>query len=232
MSEDGKRAAGEHAATLVQDGMVVGLGTGSTVFYLLAALGRRVREAGLRLTGVPTSAATAALAVEHCIPLADGIPPMDLALDGADEIETGTLRLIKGRGGALLREKIIAEASRRFIALADDSKLVMGLGATDFLPVEIDAFAREAALRRIAAMGGAPVVRQTADGQEFHTDGGHLILDCAGFGRLRDPFTLERSLRAIAGVIGTGLFLLPVEQAIIGAADGGVQVLRSHAAWR
>jgi ribose 5-phosphate isomerase A len=230
MSDDGKRAAGERAAALVEHGMVVGLGTGSTVFHVLAALGRRVREEGLRLTGVPTSAATAVLAGEHNIPLAPGIPQMDLALDGADEIEIGTLRLIKGRGGALLREKIIAESSHRFVAVADDSKIFPGLGATNFLPVEIDPFARESALRRIAALGGAPVVRQTATGQDYLTDGGHLILDCGGFGPMRDPFTLERSLRAIAGVIGTGLFLLPVEQAIIGAADGSVRVLRPQAA--
>src|ERR1700680_1798188 len=116
MSEDGKQAAGLRAAALVQDGMVVGLGTGSTVFHLLTALGQRVREEGLRILGVPASGATARLATEFGIPLvARGVPPMDLALDGADEVETGTLRLIKGRGGALLREKIIAEASRRFV---------------------------------------------------------------------------------------------------------------------
>jgi ribose 5-phosphate isomerase A len=228
MNEDGKQAAGLLAASLVEDGMVVGLGTGSTVFYLLVELGRRVREEGLRLTGVPTSAATAKLAADHRIPLASGIPQMDLALDGADEVETGTLRLIKGRGGALLREKIIAEASHRFVALADDSKLVAALGAQNFLPVEVDPFACETVLRQIAALGGAPVVRQTAAGVDYHTDGGHLILDCGGFGRIGDPFTLERSLRAIAGVIGTGLFLLPVERAIIGAADGGARVLTPH----
>jgi ribose 5-phosphate isomerase A len=225
MSEDGKQAAGTRAAALVQDGMVVGLGTGSTVFYLLTELGRRVREEGLRITGVPTSAGTVTLAGQYGIKLASGVPAMDLALDGADEVEAGTLRLIKGRGGALLREKIIAEASSRFVVVVDSSKVVEGLGARNFLPVEVDRFARDAVTRRITAMGGAPVLRQTADGQDFVTDGGHLILDCGGFGALRDPFTLERQLRAIAGVIGTGLFLLPVEQVFIGGTDGSVRVM-------
>jgi ribose 5-phosphate isomerase A len=229
MSEDGKQAAGRQAATLVQDGMVVGLGTGSTVFHVLTALGQRLREEGLRIVGVPTSDATARLAAEFGIPLvARGVPPMDLALDGADEVETGTLRLIKGRGGALLREKIIAEASQRFVIVVDESKLVAGLGATGVLPVEVDRFACDAVARGIAAMGGAPVLRRTAEGQDFVTDGGHLILDCRGFGPLRDPFTLERQLRAIAGVIGTGLFLLPVEQAIIGSVGGSIRVLCPH----
>ena len=227
MSEDGKQAAGTRAAALVQDGMVVGLGTGSTVFYLLTELGRRVREEGLRITGVPTSAATATLAGQYGIALASGIPAMDLALDGADEVEAGTLRLIKGRGGALLREKIIAEASHRFVILADTSKVVEMLGARNFLPVEVDRFAQDSVTRQITEMGGAPVLRQTAEGQDFVTDGGHLILDC-GFGLGRDLFTLERRLRAIAGVIGTGLFLLPVEQAFIGGTDGSVQVLHSQ----
>ena len=228
MSEDGKQAAGTRAAALVQDGMVVGLGTGSTVFYLLTELGRRVREEGLRITGVPTSASTATLAGQYGIKLASGVPPMDLALDGADEVEAGTLRLIKGRGGALLREKIIAEASSRFVVLVNSSKVVERLGARNFLPVEVDRFARDAVTRRITAMGGAPVLRQTAEGQDFVTDGGHLILDCGGFGALRDPFTLERQLRAIAGVIGTGLFLLPVEQVFIGETDGSVRVMHPH----
>ncbi len=224
MSDDGKQAAAAAAAALVRDGMVVGLGTGSTVYHVLTALGRRVREEGLRITGVPTSDATAHLAGEFGIALAEGVPEMDLALDGADEVEIGTLRLIKGRGGALLREKIIAEAARRFVIVADESKVVAGLGARNFLPVEVDRFACATVARRIAAMGGAPVARRGADGQVFVTDGGHPILDC-GFGALRDPFTLERELRAMAGVIGTGLFLLPVEQALIGGADGSHRVL-------
>ena len=127
-----------------------------------------------------------------------------------------------------MREKIIAEASRRFVVVADDSKLVAGLGATGFLPVEVDRFACDAVARGIAAMGGVPVLRQTPEGQDFVTDGGHLILDCRGFGPLRDPFTLERQLRAIAGVIGTGLFQMSVEQAIIGSLDGSIRVLYPH----
>jgi ribose 5-phosphate isomerase A len=152
--------------------------------------------------------------------------PIDLALDGADEIEHGTLRLIKGLGGALLREKVVAEASARFVVLADASKMVPRLGHAVSLPVEVDQFAHVAAMRRIAALGGDPVLRRTEAGAVFVTDGGHVILDCAGFAPILDPFTLERRLRAIAGVVGTGLFLLPVEQAIVGDDNGTVRIFR------
>jgi ribose 5-phosphate isomerase A len=162
MHEIGKQIAGQAAAALVQDGMVVGLGTGTTVRHLLDALGARVRDEGLRIVGVPTSAATAELATRHRIPLTEpGAMPIDLALDGADEIEHGTLRLIKGLGGALLREKVVAEASARFVVLADASKMVPRLGHAVSLPVEVDQFAHVAAMRRIAALGGDPVLRRT-----------------------------------------------------------------------
>jgi ribose 5-phosphate isomerase A len=221
--EAAKHAAGEAAAALVEDGMVVGLGTGTTMHHAVAALGRR----GLRIVGVPTSRQTESLAMQVGITVAEPADvPIDLALDGADEIETGTLRLIKGHGGALLREKIVAEASRRFVVVADASKVVARLGALAPLPVEVERFGHVATARRIAALGGKPKLRSDAGGVPYVTDGGNFLLDCAGFDPILDPFTLERSLRAIAGVIGTGLFLLPVEQAIVGMDDGSVQVLR------
>jgi ribose 5-phosphate isomerase A len=218
-----KRAAGEAAAQLVQDGMVVGLGSGTTMQHAVAALGRRK----LRIIGVPTSRETEALAMRLGITVTEPAnSPIDLALDGADEIETGTLRLIKGHGGALLREKIVAQASRRFVVVADASKLVPRLGVLAPLPVEIERFGHIATAARIAALGGKPTLRSDADAMPVVTDGGNFLLDCAGFAPILDPFTLERSLRAIAGVIGTGLFLLPVEHALIGRDDGSVQVLR------
>jgi ribose 5-phosphate isomerase A len=215
-----KQAVGVAAAALVQDGMLVGLGTGSTVKFLVQRLGERVRE-GLRFTGVPTSEATAAQARALGIPLADPDAPIDLAIDGADEVEQGSLRLIKGLGGALLREKIVAQLAARFVVVADASKLVRVLGERAPLPVEVTRFGLAATTRRIAALGGRPVLRPLPGGAEpFVTDGGNLILDCAGFAPITDPFTLERELRAIAGVVGTGLFVEMASEALIAGANG------------
>jgi ribose 5-phosphate isomerase A len=221
--EAAKHSAAEAAAALVEDGMLVGLGSGTTMHHVVAALGRRKP----RITGVPTSRETEAQARQlgiQTIEPADAT--LDLALDGADEIETSTMRLIKGHGGALLREKIVAEASRRFVIVADGSKIVERLGALAPLPVEITRFGHLRTASRVAALGCTPKLRPGADGAPFITDGGNYLLDCSGFAPILDPFTLERSLRAIAGVVGTGLFLLPVEQAIVGMDDGSVQVLR------
>ncbi len=233
MAQDGaeaaKQAAGEAAAALVEDGMLLGLGTGTTVRYLVDALGRRVREEGLRITGVPTSVATATQATALGIPLADPEHPIDLAIDGADEVERGTLRLIKGLGGALLREKIVAQLARRFVVVADSAKVVTLLGERAPLPVEVTRFGLAATTRRVAEAGGQPVLRPGKDGEPFVTDGGNLILDCAGFAPIADPFTLGRTLRAIAGVIETGLFLEIATEALIAHPDGRIETLRASA---
>ena len=222
-AEAAKETAAEAAAALVEDGMLVGLGSGTTRPHLVAVLGRR----HLRITGVPTSRETEAQARQLGIAVTEPAnQALDLAIDGADEIETSTMRLIKGHGGALLREKIVAEASRRFVVVADGSKLVERLGALAPLPVEVERFGYLRTASRVAELGCTPKLRPGADGGPFITDGGNFLLDCTGFAPILDPFTLERSLRAIAGVVGTGLFLLPVEQAIVGMADGSVQVLR------
>lgn len=220
-----KQAAGEAAARLVQPGMLVGLGTGSTVFFLVEALGRRARDEGLRFVGVPTSEATAAQATRHGITLADPDAAIDLCIDGADEVERGTLRLTKGLGGALLREKIVAELAGRYVVVADASKVVDRLGTRSPLPVEVVRFGLRATTRRIAEAGGAPTLRHR-DGVPFVTDNGHVILDCA-FGAIGDPFTLERTLRAIAGVVGTGLFLDVADAALIAEDDGTVSELHA-----
>jgi len=224
-AEAGKRAAAAAAVALVQSGMVLGLGSGTTMRFALEALGQRVREQHLRIVGIPTSMQTAALALELGITLAEPETPIDLALDGADEIERGTLRLIKGLGGALLREKIVVQNSRRFVVVADASKLVEHLGERAPLPVEVEPFGHIATARRLASLGGQPALRLDAAGEPFETDGGHLIYDCAGFAPIRDPFTLERELYAVAGVIETGLFVQCVERAMVGAPDGTVAVL-------
>ena len=223
--EAAKRAVGHAAAALVEHGMLVGLGTGSTARHLVARLGERVRDEGLRLTGVPTSEATAAQAAALGIPLAEPDAPLDLAIDGADEVELGTLRLIKGLGGALLREKIVAQLARRFVVVADATKLVDVLGARAPLPVEVARYGLAATTRRVAEAGGEPVLRLGTDGAPYLTDGGNVILDCAGFAPIRDPFTLQRELRAIAGVFETGLFLELADEALIAGADGGVRRL-------
>ncbi len=228
--EQGKRAAGEAAAALVEDGMRLGLGTGSTVRWVLEALGRRIREEGLRVTGIPTSEQTAERARALGIPLTDfaATEALDLCIDGADEVERGTLRLIKGLGGALLREKIVAEASSRFIAVVDGSKIVRTLGEKAPLPVEVTAFGWEATARRLSAFGGAPVLRQH-DGAPVRTDGGNLVLDCGGFAPIRDPEALQARLKTIAGVVETGLFLGGAEQAIVGQAAGTTTFLKPGA---
>jgi ribose 5-phosphate isomerase A len=209
-----RQAAANAAIALVEDGMRLGLGTGRAMALVVAGL------AGRRITGVATSAATAAQATALGITLEDPDLPVDLALDGADQVERRTLRLLKGGGGALTREKIIAETARRFVVVAEEPKLVDHLGTGFPLPIEILPFGAAATARRIAALGGAPRPRQGT------TDNGNLILDCPGFAPIRDPFTLERQLRAIAGVVATGLFLMPVERAFLGRADGTVLELR------
>lgn len=219
-----KRAAGEAAAALVQDGMLLGLGTGSTAWFVVEALGRRQRENGLRVTGVATSAATERHAASLGLPLAElaALPALDLAIDGADEIEEGTLRLIKGLGGALLREKMVAQAARRFIIVGDQSKVVRRLGERVPLPVEVVPFAHGATARRLP---GRPVLRQAEPGQPFTTDNGNLIYDCFELDTSFDPEAVEAALGRVAGVVGHGLFLRGVEQAIIGLADGGTRVM-------
>jgi len=225
MSERARQAAAEAAAALVEDGMLLGLGTGRTMDLVLQVLSERIATEGLRVTGVATSEATASRAWALSIPLADADAPCDLALDGADQVERGTLRLIKGGGGALLREKIVAESARRFVVVAEASKLVDRLGQDFALPVEVVPFGYGATARRLAALGGAPEVRRRG-GAPIRTDNGNLVLDCPGFAVIRDPFTLERCLRAVAGVVASGLFLLPVECVLVGDDDGSVAELR------
>lgn len=217
-----KRAAAERAVAMVADGMTVGLGSGTTAEFALAALAARIAS-GLRMSGVPTSERTAALAHQHGIPLApfDG-RSIDLAIDGADEIERDTLNLVKGGGGSLVREKMIARASRRFIVIADERKLVDRLGAQAPLPVALLPFARQLALHDLAALGAAGTVRQ-AGGRDFVTDDGLIIADCA-CGAIADAAMLATHIAAIPGVVDSGLFLGLAAEAII-AGRAGVRVL-------
>lgn len=217
-----KRTAAERAVAMIADGMTVGLGSGTTAEFALAALAARV-AGGLRMSGVPTSERTADLARQHGIPLVpfDG-RPIDLAIDGADEIERGTLNLVKGGGGSLVREKLIARASRRFIVIADERKLVGRLGGLAPLPVALLPFARRRVLHDLAALGATGTIRQ-AGGRDFGTDDGLIIADCA-CRAIADATTLAKRIAAIPGVVDSGLFLGLVAEAIV-AGRAGVRVL-------
>lgn len=225
-----KLAAAERALQFVEPKMRLGLGTGSTAAKFVELLGARVRE-GLRIIAVPTSEATRAQAAALDIPLAtlDEVPFLDLTVDGADEVD-GELRLIKGGGGALLREKIVAAASDRMIVVADASKLVQTLGAFP-LPIEIVRFGATATRNMVEMLAGdigcrgEITVRAGADGTPFLTDGGNLILDCA-FGRIDDPEGLDDILKVVPGVVENGLFL-GLADAVIVAGPDGIKVLEA-----
>jgi ribose 5-phosphate isomerase A len=222
-----KRAASEAAVELVQDGMVVGLGTGSTATFAIEALGRRHGE-GLQFLGVPTSERAAAQAKAANIPLTSFREhrEIDLTIDGADEVERGTLNLIKGLGGALLREKIVAAASRRLAIVVDGLKLVDRLGARTPIPVEVVAFGLEATQATLESIGATARLRQSATGEPFITDSGNRILDCS-FGPIADPATLEKRLRQVVGVVESGLFIARADVVFV-ADTNGVQRLEKR----
>lgn len=224
MSENQKRAAAAAALEEVKPGMRLGLGTGSTARHFVELLGEKVAR-GFEVLCVPTSEATAAQARSLAIPLTDldATPHLDLTVDGADEIGP-RLALIKGGGGALLREKIVAAASDRMIVIADRSKLVSQLGHFP-LPVEVNIFGLGATRRRLEAVlsangaEGGLSQRMTAGGKPFTTDGGHYILD-ASFGRISAPEALSAALLEIPGVVQHGLFLGLCKRAYVAGSDG------------
>ena len=213
-----KREAAEAAVTLVKDGMIVGLGTGSTAWFAVECVGRRVAE-GLRITAIPTSEQTAEHAHRLGVPLSSLAEHhrIDLTIDGADEVERGDLNLIKGGGGALLREKIVASASKQLVIIVDETKLVDHLGHFP-LPVEVVPFGWQATARKVENLGGNPTLRVGADGKTFVTDGGHYILDCA-FGPIAAPAQLESNLNSIVGVVENGLFIGLTSQVIVAGAE-------------
>jgi ribose 5-phosphate isomerase A len=220
-----KRAAAEAAAKRVENGMVVGLGTGTTAAFVVAALGRRIAEEKLRITGIPTSDRTAEQARSLGIPLATlgEHSEIDLTIDGADEVERRTLHLIKGRGGALLREKIVAAASKRMIVVADETKIVARLGSLVAVPVEVAPFGWQATERKLVKLGAHPKLRLAANTNPYITDGGHYIIDCA-FGPMAKPQEVANQLDHVVGVMEHGLFLGFASQVFIGG-KAGVQIL-------
>ena len=220
---DTKRRAGARAVEFIDDGMAVGLGTGSTAYWMVESLGRRVR-AGLRVRCIPTSRRTEEQARSLGIPLVtfSEVGQLDLAIDGADEIGPG-LALIKGGGGALLREKLVARASRRFIVIADASKRVETLGRFP-LPVEVAPFAWEVTARRVAeATSAEPQLRRDERGEVYLTDNGNYILDCRCL-EIRDPERTERELKLLTGVVECGLFVGMADLAVV-ATDDAVEII-------
>ena len=225
-----KQAAAERGAELVQSGMVLGLGSGTTSTLMVQSIGRKLREGTLQnVIGVPSSSGIAAVARESGVPLTtlDAHPRLDLNLDGADEVDPN-LGLIKGLGGALLWEKIVATASKQVVILADDTKLVARLGTKVPLPVEVVPFGWKTHLAFVESLGGTPSLRTEPDGRPFVTDEGNYILHCRFEGGIPDPADLEARLLGRAGIVGTGLFLGVANQVIIGRADG-VEVLTRKA---
>ena len=232
--DDAKRAAGEAAAALVESGMRLGLGTGSTTAFAIEAVGRRIREEGLDVAGVPTSFAAERLARQHGVPLltlddlgldtlAPDAPALDLAMDGADEVSP-TLGLTKGRGAAQVREKVVAALAARFVVLIDPSKEVERLGSRMPVPVEVLPMAQAAVSRSLRGLGAEPVLRmgQSKDGPVV-TDQGLWVIDAHFAGGIAEPEPLASALDALPGVLGHGLFLGMATDVIIGMAGGEVR---------
>lgn len=218
-----KEAAGKHAADLVVDGMCIGLGTGSTTAFFIEALIARCRQ-GLKVRAAATSLKTRALAEAGGIPLIndEDLTWLDLCVDGADEIDPKK-QMIKGGGGALLREKIVASMAQEMIVIVDEDKLVKQLGHFP-LPVEIAPFAYQATLAHLLGAGLTPMIRKTADHTPYKTDNGNLIADLHFENGIDDPVLLDRKLKSIAGVIETGLFIHMAGRVIIGHPNGTVTI--------
>ncbi len=217
-----KRAVGVEAAELVESGMRLGLGTGSTVAYLLVALAEKLSRGALTdVVGVPTSLRTAREARELDIPLTSltETPVLDLTIDGADEVDPA-LDVIKGLGGALLREKMVAQASRRLAIMVDDGKMVPALGTRCPVPVEVVQFGWEVHGPFMESCGADPVLRVGSDGEPMVTDNGNYIIDCHFAGGIDDAEGFERAIRARAGVVESGLFLGMATEVLVGGPAG------------
>jgi ribose 5-phosphate isomerase A len=214
-----KQRAALEAVKLIESGMVVGLGTGSTAAFAVAALGERVTQ-GLQIVGIPTSERTANQAEALGIPLGNFATHthVDLTIDGADEVEVGSLNLIKGLGGALLREKIVASASQKLVIIIDESKLVEHLGTKTAVPVEVVPFGWQATQGKLEKLGATVKLRMNGE-TIFSTDGGHSILDCQ-FGAIPDPALLEKQIAQTVGVVESGLFVGMTSQVIVAGASG------------
>jgi ribose 5-phosphate isomerase A len=226
--EAAKKRAAVEAVKLVKDGSLLGLGAGSTVAYAVREIGRRIKEEHIRILAVPSSNQTSQLAIEYCVPLTtlDEHPNLDLDIDGADQIDAD-LNLIKGMGGALTKEKIVASSSKALVIIADGTKLTDVLGRNQPLPVEVLPFALPLVASKIKALGGQPILKMSNDGSgPFVTDNGNSILN-VDFRIISNPIQLDRQLKCINGVIETGLFLGMTDMAYVGT-ETEVKVLRKR----
>jgi ribose 5-phosphate isomerase A len=223
----GKLQAAKAAAALVEQGMAVGLGTGSTSVLVVKAIGERVAQEGLKIVGVPTSVSTAELAHTLRIPLRDldDVDALDINLDGADEIDPA-YRMIKGRGGALLREKIVVSSAKFRVTVVTADKKVSRLGEHFALPVEVSSIGTRHVERRLREVATSTSLRLRPDGTPYQTDGGNRIIDCR-FASIDDPAALEKTLHSMVGVFETGLFLGLCDLLIVGY-DDHVETSESH----
>jgi len=222
-----KKTVGVRAARMVSDGDVVGLGTGSTAVFMIEELGRRVREEQLNIVGIPTSFDASVLAHDHCIPVStlDDVNRIDIAVDGADEVDPDN-NLVKGRGAAHLREKIVDGMAERFIVIIDESKLVERLGIKCPVPLEVLPMAVQPVMRNVQALGGEPTLRMAVnkDGPVI-TDQGNMVLDIV-FKKIFEPYEMEKSLNNIPGLLENGLFVGLATEVLIGriSSDGQIKV--------
>jgi ribose 5-phosphate isomerase A len=216
--EEMKKQAAEKAIQYIEDGMIVGLGTGSTVDFAIKKLGERVKE-GLKIKGIPTSLKTKRLATELKIPLIDldENTVIDITIDGADEVDSN-LNLIKGGGGALTREKIIAYHSKKVIIVVDETKIVKGLGCDSFLPVEVTKYGWPATKKILEGLGCTAELRKIMD-EPFITDNQNYIIDC-DFGKITEPENMEKEINNIPGVLDNGLFIGLADEVIVGSKQG------------
>ena len=221
-----KEAAGRRAAELIESGTTVGLGTGSTVFFTLQRLAERIHEEGLEVRGVPTSLDTEGKAREMGIPLVglEEVESIDLTIDGADEIDAN-FDMIKGGGGALLREKVVASISAREAIVVGRDKVVERLGRGFLLPVEVVPFARPMVRRALAALGAEPNLRLAEQEVAYLTDNGNEILDCRFAEGIADAAALERAIDEIPGVVESGLFIGLAHVMVVGEADGSAELI-------
>jgi ribose 5-phosphate isomerase A len=223
--EDAKKRAALEAVKHVREGYVVGLGSGTTIAYAIQEIGRKNRREGVQVLGVPTSHQALMLALNYGIPITtlDEHPKLDLAIDGADQVD-GELNLIKGMGGALMREKVVASAAKQFVVVADETKLVEKLGINQPVPVEVLPFALSTVVSRMEDLGGKAVLRE---GERkvgpVVTDNGNFILDVT-FGAVDDLTKLDVAVKSIPGVLETGLFLGMVDVVYLGKQDGVVRL--------
>jgi ribose 5-phosphate isomerase A len=224
--EAAKKRAAVEAVKLVKDGSVLGLGAGSTVAYVVKEIGRKIKEERIRVLAIPSSNQTFKLATEYGIPLTtfNEYLSLDLDIDGADQIDED-LNLVKGMGGALTKEKIVASASKKFVIVADETKLTDVLGRNHSLPVEVLPFALPLVSSKIKTLGGQPVLKNSKDGPgPFVTDNGNYVLN-VDFGVIDNPSQLDRKLKSIHGIIETGLFLGMASTAYVGTRTG-IRILK------